>query len=124
MSITMRINGNEVIAENDMTILEVAQQNDIYIPRLCYHPSLGSSHGIKPVEKIYRDDGEYKNDGSGHKDGFSGCRLCLVEVKGQEGLLTSCDTVVEEGMQVDSETDAVKEARRDSPSCMSPMRSK
>jgi len=113
MSITMRINGNEVIAENDMTILEVAQQNDIYIPRLCYHPSLGSSHGIKPVEKIYRDDGEYKNDGSGHKDGFSGCRLCLVEVKGQEGLLTSCDTVVEEGMQVDSETDAVKEARRD-----------
>ena len=112
MSITMRINGNEVIAENEMTILEAAQQNDIYIPRLCYHPSLGSSHGIKPVEKIYRDDGEYKNDGSGHKDGFSGCRLCLVEIKGQKDLVTSCDTIVEDGIEINSENEAIKEERR------------
>jgi len=110
----MRINGNEVKAEKGMTILEAAQLNEIYIPRLCYHPSLGSSHGLKPVEKIYRDDGEYKNDGSGSKDGFSGCRLCLVEIKGQKDLVTSCDTIVEDGMEVNSETDAVKEARRDS----------
>jgi len=114
MSIAMRINGNEVKAEKGMTILEAAQLNEIYIPRLCYHPSLGSSHGLKPVEKIYRDDGEYKNDGSGSKDGFSGCRLCLVEIKGQKDLVTSCDTIVEDGMEVNSETDAVKEARRDS----------
>jgi len=113
MNITIKINDNEIKAEKGMTILETAEHNDIYIPRLCYHPSLGSSHGQKPVETIFREDGKYQNDGSGPEDGFSGCRLCLVEVKGQEGLLTSCDTVVEEGMQVDSETDAVKEARRD-----------
>jgi NADPH-dependent glutamate synthase beta subunit-like oxidoreductase len=109
----MRINGNKIKAEKGMTILEAAQLNDIYIPRLCYHPSLGSSHGQKPVEAIYREDGEYRDDGSGPEEGFSGCRLCLVEIKGHEGLLTSCDTVVEEGMEVDSETDAVKGARRD-----------
>ena len=113
MSITLSINGNKVTAEKGMTILEAAKQADIYIPRLCYHPSLGSSHGLEPVEKIYRDDGEYQNDGSGSKDGFPGCRLCLVEIKGQKGLLTSCDAVAEEGMKVNSETDVVKEARRD-----------
>jgi NADPH-dependent glutamate synthase beta subunit-like oxidoreductase len=113
MSISIRINGNEVKAEKGMTILEAAQENDIYIPRLCYHPSLGSSHGLKPINVIYRDDGEFKDDGSGPKDGFSGCRLCLVEIKGKKDLVTSCDTVVEEGMEIDSESDAVKEARRE-----------
>jgi NADPH-dependent glutamate synthase beta subunit-like oxidoreductase len=112
MSITIRINGNDVTAEEDMTILEVAEQNDIYIPRLCYHPSLGSSHGLKPVEKIFRDDAEYKDDGSGPKDGFSGCQLCVVEIKGHKDLVTSCDTKVEQGMEIESETDLVKEARR------------
>jgi len=114
MSIAIKINGNKITAEDGMTILEAAQLNDIYIPRLCYHPSLGSSHGQKPVEAIYREDGKYRDDGSGPEEGFPGCRLCLVEIKGHEGLLTSCDTVAEEGMEVNSETDAVKEARRDS----------
>lgn len=112
MSITLTINCNKVKAEKGMTILEAAQLNDIYIPRLCYHPSLGSSHGQKPVQKIFREDGEYKNDGSSPKDGFSGCRLCLVEIKGQDGLITSCDTEIKEGIEVNSETDAVKEERR------------
>ena len=112
MSITIKINGNEIKAEKGMTILEAADKNEIYIPRLCYHPSLGSSHGQKPVEKIYREDGEFKNDGSGPKDGFPGCRLCLVEIKGQKDLVTSCDTEVQEGMVVESETDAVKQERQ------------
>ncbi len=112
MNITININGNKVKAEAGMTILEAAQYNDIYIPRLCYHPSLGSSHGLKPVETVYRDDGEYQDDDSGPNEGFKGCQLCLVEIKGHEGLLTSCDTIIEEGMVVNSETDAVKETRR------------
>ena len=112
MSITLSINGNKVKAEKGMTILEAADQADIYIPRLCYHPSLGSSHGLKPVETIFREDGEYRDDGSGPEDGFPGCRLCLVEIKGHNDLVTSCDTVVKEGMDVDSETEAVREARR------------
>jgi len=106
------INGNKVKAEAGMTILEVAENNDIYIPRLCYHPSLGSSHGLKPVKTIYREDGEYKDDNSGPKEGFKGCQLCLVEINGREDLSTSCDTIAEEGMVVNSETDAVKDARR------------
>ncbi len=119
MTITFTINGNEVEAEEGTTILEAAQANEIYIPRLCYHPSLGSSHGLQPVEIIHREDagdgkgGEYKNDGSGPEEGFAGCRLCLVEIEGHEGLITACDTLVESGMVVNTETDSVKKVRRD-----------
>jgi NADPH-dependent glutamate synthase beta subunit-like oxidoreductase len=113
MSFTIKINGNQVNADEGMTILEAAQLNDIYIPRLCYHPSLGSSHCQKPVKEVFRDDGEYKNDSSGPEDGFPGCRLCLVEIKGQKELITSCDTEIKDGMEIESETDSVKEARRD-----------
>ncbi|KYK25493.1 hypothetical protein AYK25_05330 [Thermoplasmatales archaeon SM1-50] len=112
MSLTIQINNTKFTAEEGMTILEVAQLNDIYIPRLCYHPNLGSSHGLKPVESIYRDDGNYRDDGSGPEEGFQGCRLCLVEIKGYENLSTSCDTVVEEGMIIETETKKVKEERR------------
>ncbi len=113
MSITLKINGDEVKAEEGMTILEAAQNNEIYIPRLCYHPSLGSSHGLKPVEVIYREDGEFHNDGSEPEDGYPGCRLCLVEIVGQEGVFTSCDTMAENGMEVNSESDEIKQMRRD-----------
>ena len=143
MGITFTINGNQAEADEGTTILEAAQENDIYIPRLCYHPSLGSSHGLKPVEAIFREDfargndsvgcpespeeglgsntespgtgitGRLCDDGSGPGDGFAGCRLCLVEIEGREGLITACDTMVEEGMAVSTDTEAVKEARRD-----------
>ena len=112
MSITININGNKVKAEDGMTILEAAQNNDIYIPRLCYHPSLGSSHHLEPIDTVYRDDGKYLDDGSGPKEGFKGCQLCLVEINGQKDLSTSCDTIVKEGMVINSETEAVKEVRR------------
>lgn len=111
--ITLRINDNLVEAEEGVTVLTAAEQNEIYIPRLCYHPSLGSSHGLKPVEVIYREDGEFRDDGSGSDDGYPGCRLCLVEIDGREGLFTSCDTLVEEGMVIETETDTIKEERRD-----------
>ena len=93
MKVNLTINDEKVEAEEGMTILEAAQQNEIYIPRLCHHPSLGSSHGLKPVEVIYREDGEFRNDGSGPEDGYPGCRLCLVEIEGREGVFTSCDTI-------------------------------
>jgi formate dehydrogenase beta subunit len=112
MSISLKINDETVEAEEGMTVLQAADKNDIYIPRLCYHPSLGSSHGLEPVDVIHREDGEFRNDGSG-PDRFAGCRLCLVEISGKEGAVTACDTLVEEGMEVQTETDDIKRQRRD-----------
>jgi NADPH-dependent glutamate synthase beta subunit-like oxidoreductase len=110
MGVVIIINGEDVAAEEGITILEAAESADLYIPRLCYHPSLGSSHGLKPVEVIYREDGELHND-SQEKE-FSGCRLCLVEIEGRDGVFTACDTIVEEGMVVNTETKTLKKERR------------
>ncbi|MGC9106012.1 MAG: 2Fe-2S iron-sulfur cluster-binding protein, partial [Thermoprotei archaeon] len=43
---------------------------------------------------------------------YGSCRLCLVEVKGR-GLVTACTTRVEDGMEVLTETEQVREARRE-----------
>ncbi len=70
---TLKIDGQDVSARGDQTILEVAREHDIYIPTLC------NLEGLSPV---------------------GACRLCLVEVKGSSKLLPACVTTVEEGMEV------------------------
>ncbi|MGB9482079.1 MAG: 2Fe-2S iron-sulfur cluster-binding protein, partial [Candidatus Acidiferrum sp.] len=70
---TLLIDGTDVSARADQTILDAARENEISIPTLC------------------------------HLDGLSevgACRLCLVEVKGSNRLLPACVTLVEEGMEV------------------------
>ena len=70
---TLQIDGRDVGARADQTILEVARENGINIPTLC------------------------------HLDGLSdvgACRLCLVEVEGSNKLLPACVTRVQEGMEV------------------------
>jgi predicted molibdopterin-dependent oxidoreductase YjgC len=68
------------------TILEVAQQNEIYIPTLCYHHDL-SPHG--------------------------GCRLCIVEVEGLRTFPTACTTPVDEGMIIRTKTAQIQAMRMD-----------
>ena len=80
------IDGNEVEAEGKKTILEVARENDIFIPSLCDYPQLAP---------------------------FTGCRLCIVEIKGQKGFPPSCGTLVEEGMEVKTKTPKIQKLRRE-----------
>jgi formate dehydrogenase major subunit len=67
------MNGRTVVCDPDQTILQVAQQNGIEIPRLCY---MG---GMRP-------------DGN--------CRTCMVEIKGERVLAPSCCRFPKEGMEV------------------------
>lgn len=83
-SITLTIDGQDVIADRGMSILEAALQNNIYIPHLCYHPDL-KPQGV--------------------------CRLCIVEV-GDGQLVTSCRTPVEPGMVVTTNSNEINRARR------------
>jgi formate dehydrogenase alpha subunit len=80
------IDGKEIEAEGKKTILEVARENDIFIPSLCDHPQLAP---------------------------FTGCRLCIVEVKGKKGFPPSCGTLVEEGMEVKTKTPKIQKLRRE-----------
>jgi predicted molibdopterin-dependent oxidoreductase YjgC len=79
------IDGREIEVKDKKTILEVARANGIYIPSLCDHPRLAP---------------------------FTGCRLCLVEIKGRRGFSPSCHTIVEEGMEVATQTPQLQTMRR------------
>ena len=67
------IDGKEVTAHKGETILEVARREGIYIPTMCY---------ISKVSPI------------------ASCRLCVVEVKGVDGFVLSCQTPPTEGIEV------------------------
>lgn len=70
---TLKIDGRDVSARSDQTILEVARENGINIPALCH------VDGLTPV---------------------GACRLCIVEVVGWRRLVPACVTRVFEGMEV------------------------
>ena len=83
-TITLTINGKEVNAKKGATVLEAALSASIYIPTLCYDPDL------KP---------------------YGACRLCVVEIEGMRGLVSSCTTPATEGMVVHTETPRINQVR-------------
>ena len=83
--IRLTINGQEFEAEAGKTILQVARQNDILIPTLCYNEVL------RPIES---------------------CRLCVVRVEGEEHLQASCSTEIQEGMVVTTDSDEIYQIRK------------
>jgi bidirectional [NiFe] hydrogenase diaphorase subunit len=82
---TLKIDGRDCSARPEDTILEVARENQISIPRLC------ELQGLSTV---------------------GACRLCLVEVKGSNKLLPSCVTLVEEGIEITTNSDRLQNYRR------------
>lgn len=79
------INGKEILAEKNQTILEVAKENGIHIPTLCHDDRLSD---------------------------FGGCRMCLVEIKGSNKLHTSCSTKIWNGMEVETENKKINKIRK------------
>ena len=71
--ITLKIDGVDVAAREHETILELAQENNIFIPTLCHLDGLSE---------------------------YGGCRICVVEVKGSNRLFPACMTPATEGMEV------------------------
>jgi formate dehydrogenase alpha subunit len=84
-TVSLSIDGKAISAPRGSNLLEAARQAGIYVPALCYDPDL------KP---------------------YGACCLCVVEVEGMRGLVTSCTTTVTDGMVVRSDTEAVNRSRR------------
>src|SRR5947209_13130072 len=82
---TLTIDGRDIGAREDQTILEVARENNIFIPTLCDLPGLTSP---------------------------GACRICLVEVKGVNRLLPACATTIAEGMDVTVNSERLARYRR------------
>jgi formate dehydrogenase alpha subunit len=83
--ITLTIDGQTVPVPEGTTVLKAAEMVEIDIPRLCYFEGLPPS---------------------------GTCRLCLVEIEGQQRLAVSCTQRVKEGMVVHTQSERVTEARR------------
>ncbi len=69
-----------------LTILQAAEENDIYIPTLCAHKDLSS---------------------------YGGCRICIVDVEGMRAFPTACTTPISEGMVIRTHTMQVQAARKE-----------
>ncbi|MBQ2062276.1 MAG: (2Fe-2S)-binding protein [Oscillospiraceae bacterium] len=83
--VTLTIDKKTVTVPEGTTILEAARSHKIEIPTLCY---------LDDINEI------------------GACRICMVEVEGEERLVPSCDNVVREGMVVRTNSPRVREARR------------
>jgi len=83
--VNITIDGQKIAAQAGQTVLEAAEEAGIDIPTLCDHPAL------QPI---------------------GACRMCLVEIARQRGLQPACTFKVVEGMEVQTESPAVVEARK------------
>lgn len=79
------INAKKIETESNKTILEIAKENGINIPTLCYHPDLTP---------------------------YASCRLCLVSIKGIGNPQTACSTIAENGMEIITDSPELKKLRK------------
>ncbi len=84
--IKINIDGKEIETQAGKSVLEAALEAGIYVPNLCYHPDLNPT---------------------------GSCRLCIVKIDGMRGLPTACTTKVQEGMVVHTDTERLRELRKD-----------
>ena len=111
--VSLTINSTEISAAKGTSILEAAQNSGIYIPKLCTHPDLPPSQGLKPVEFVYRGDVQYKNDNSSSSKEHEGCQLCVVKIEGEEELITACNKEIRENMTIWTNTSEIQDFRRE-----------
>ena len=83
--VNIKINGMPLSVPNGISILEAARYAGIEIPTLCY---------LKDINEI------------------GACRICMVEVKGARSLVTACDYPVNEGMELFTNTEKVRQSRK------------
>lgn len=79
------IDGMPIEANDGITILEAAKLAKVNIPTLCY---------LKEINEI------------------GACRICVVEVEGRDRLVAACNTPIEEGMQVHTNSEKIRLARK------------
>ncbi len=79
------VNGKECLGQSGQTILEIAQNNGIFIPTLCHLASV--KH-------------------------YGACGVCVVEAEKSPKLMRSCSTLASDGMVINTESARVVQARK------------
>lgn len=78
------IDGKTLEVEENRNILDCALENGIYIPHLCHHKDLNP---------------------------LGSCRMCIVEVEGEEQIQTSCTLKAKDGMCIKTKTPELERLR-------------
>ncbi len=85
--VSLKIDGKEVVASEDMSILDAAKSAGISIPTVCHHEKL---------------------------EPFGGCRLCTVEAEagGRTNLVAACTYPVQAGLNVNTRSRQLDRIRK------------
>jgi NADP-reducing hydrogenase subunit HndD len=83
--VNIKIDDKEMQVPENYTVLEAARQANISIPTLCY---------LKGINEI------------------GACRMCIVEIKGSRSFQAACVYPVSEGLEVRTQSPAIREARK------------
>jgi ferredoxin len=86
MKVSIKIDNREVTVPEGSTILEAAEKLKISIPTLCY---------LNGYER------------------FTSCMICVVHERKSDRLVPSCSMTVEQGMEIETDNEKVREARKD-----------
>lgn len=84
-TVNIRVDDREIAAEAGKSLLRACLENDVYIPNLCH------VEGERPA---------------------ASCRLCFVQIEGQDRPTTACAAPVSEGMVVRTDTPGVRRLQR------------
>jgi len=84
-AITVTIDGKECKSTFGKTILDIARENEIYIPTMCY---------LTKVQPI------------------ASCRMCIVNVEGVEGMILSCQEKATDGAVINTDNDEIYSERQ------------
>ena len=84
--IKLLIDNKEIEAPEGSNLLQTCLDNEIYIPNLCYLKAM--------------------------KNPPASCRMCFVEIMGEERPVASCTVQVTDGMVVSTDTPAVRQLQR------------
>jgi len=80
------VDNKEIEVKEGTTLLQACLDNGIYIPNLCYLESMD--------------------------DPWASCRMCFVEIEGEEKPITSCTVTVKDDMVVKTDTLSVRRLQR------------
>ena len=84
-TVAVEIDGLPATVRAGTSIMRAARESGVDVPKLC------ASDSLQP---------------------FGSCRLCVVEVEGQNGFPASCTTPVREGMKIRTQSEALATLRR------------
>lgn len=85
VTISASVNGEPVEMPEGATVLDACRQAGVDVPTLCYGPTMTPANA---------------------------CRVCVVEVEGSRALVPSCSRKLEDGMEINTDTDRAQHSRR------------